>query len=285
MPADISHCCLVSASKVAKQALRSVEFYIMSVRSPKSRVFSKDFRPVQEYHRNLRSLTPLSAYLHTLSSSVTLPVSLNGLHEKRYQAERVRSDLVRDDSTLTGHHRNRPSADIREQRQFKPTTQASTSNPKSAKETLHQQRDGGIRTFSVGNSVDTQFSVTEASSLEPQRPTVDKQSPYEPALRNHDLLGVGSQFFNTGSTRREPRTASTEAAFACPYHGPILRGHPTKPSPGQGLGPMERYLADGASERHVFSHGPDAATRSTRNSCRCLEITQDNIDTVSQVQK
>lgn len=96
---------------------------------------------------------------------------------------------------------------------------------------------------------------------------------------------MGSQTLGASGVQHETRTARMEGAVACPYHGPILQERPTNPPSGHGLGPMDRYLAEGPSERYAILHRHDAATVSTYNGCRCLEMMQSSIDTNDAAQK
>ena len=76
-----------------------------------------------------------------------------------------------------------------------------------------------------------------------------------------------------------------EEALRCPYHGPILQGRPTNAQSGQGLSPMDRYVAEGPSERYAILPRPDGVKASTHNGCRCLELMQSNADAKGRPQK
>lgn len=48
---------------------------------------------------------------------------------------------------------------------------------------------------------------------------------------------------------------------------------------------MDRYLAEGPSERYAILHQPDAGTMSTYQGCRCIEMMESSIDTNGHAQK
>ena len=79
--------------------------------------------------------------------------------------------------------------------------------------------------------------------------------------------------------------ARLEETLACPYHRSILQGRPTHALSGQGLGPMDRYFAEGPSDRYAILHRPDTGNGTTHNGCRCLEIMQSNVDAKGRAQK
>ena len=191
-----------------------------------------------------------------------------------------------DKRRLTGYSSKHPSAETHVQRQTKPTTQSSTSGPISEGENHHDQQGGfGNSTFFAGTAAYTQYGVEETFDPEPQRPSADRLSRYKSTIEHRDLPAVGLQAFGASSLQQEPRTARMEEAVTCPYHGPILQERPTDPRSGQGLGPMDRYLVEGPSERYAIVHRHDAANVSTHNGCRCLEMAQNSIDTKGHAQK
>ena len=212
-------------------------------------------------------------------------VSSNGPNQKCFEAKEVRKYPDFDDKRLTDDIRNHPSADAQSQRQAKHTAQSSTSSTASERETLGQQRGLETPTFFAGTTAYTQYGVTETFRPEPQRPSANKLSPYESTIKHRDLAGGDSQAFGASSIQNEPRTASLEEAFACPYHRSILQERPANPRSGQALSPMDRYLAEGPSERYAILHRPEAGNVSTYNGCRCLEIMQSINDTNGHAQK
>ncbi|KAK3169015.1 hypothetical protein OEA41_005463 [Lepraria neglecta] len=161
------------------------------------------------------------------------------------------------------------------------------TNPQShcSEETPDQQKGSGDPTFIAGTTAHTQCGAAETFGPEPQRPSADELSTYKSNREHHDLLGVGSQTFNTGDIQYKPRTARMEETSVCPYHRLILQERLTNPCSGQGLGPMDRYLAEGPSERYAILHRPDAGTMSTYKGCRCIEMMESSIDTNDHAQK
>lgn len=166
-----------------------------------------------------------------------------------------------------------------------PTTDSSAPGLTFERETLDQQRDYGNHAFFAGTTAYTQYSAEETIRPEPQRAPADIVSTNRSNREEHKLLGVGSQHFQTGTAQYESRTASVDETYACPYHGPILQERLMNSRSGQGLGPMDRYLAEGPSERYAIFDRPDAGNLSTYKGCRCLERMQSSIDTNDYAQK
>ena len=134
----------------------------------------------------------------------------------------------------------------------------------------------------VGTAAYTRYGVEETFDPAPQRTSASKHSTYPRAIDHHDLQNEGAHPVDESSTQHEPRTARMEEGFQCPYHGSILQGRPTNARPNQGLGPMDRYIAEGPSERYAILHRPDTKRVATHNGCRCLEMTQSSADARGQ---
>ena len=233
----------------------------------------------------LKKPSPFPAPSPPNFSSEFHTVSSNGPNQKRFEAKDVRKHPNFEDRKLTDDSRNHPSVDAQDQRQAKHTSQSSTSSTASERETPSQQRGLETPTFFAGTTAYTQYGVTETFRPEPQRQSANKLSPYRSTIEHRDLAGGDSQAFGTSSIQNEPRTARLEEAFACPYHRSILQERPTNPRSGQALSPMDRYLAEGPSERYAILHRPEAGKVSTYNGCRCLEIMQSSNDTNGHAQQ
>ena len=120
--------------------------------------------------------------------------------------------------------------------------------------------------------------ATETFGPGPQPPLADRLSTYKSEKQYRDLLGVGSQAFNEGNIQYESRTARMAGTSMCAYHRSILQEGLTNLRPGQELGPMDRYLAEGPAERYAIVHRPDLSIMSTYNGCRCIETMEGSID-------
>ena len=151
-------------------------------------------------------------------------------------------------------------------------------------QTPDQERDSRARTSLSGTSAYTPKGAAETLDPERQPPSAHKLSTNKSNRKHHDLLGVGSQTFNTGNVQYEPHTPRTEETFACPYHRSIIEERLMNPRSGHGLGPMDRYLAERSSERYAILPRPDTRNMSTSKGCRCNETTQSSIDTNDHVE-
>ena len=150
---------------------------------------------------------------------------------------------------------------------------------------MGQQRDNETRTIFAGTAAYTRYGVEETFDPEPHRSSVYKHSTYPRAIENHDLQNEGANTVGKSSIQHQPLTARMEEALHCPYHGPILQGHPTNARPNHGLGPMDRYVTEGPSERYAILHRPDSQRVATHNGCRCLELTHSSADARGQARK
>ena len=153
------------------------------------------------------------------------------------------------------------------------------------RETPYQQRGYETPTFFAGTTAYTQHGAGETVGREPQRPSTDILSTYRSNREEQELLGVGSQHLQTSNTQYEFRTVRVNEIYACPYHGPILQERLMNSRSSQGLGPMDRYLAEGPSERYAILDRPDAGYLSTYKGCHCFEMMQSSIDTKDYAQK
>lgn len=154
------------------------------------------------------------------------------------------------------------------------TTLASTTGSTTARETATQHRNNGNHTIFAGTAAYTQYGVEETFDPEPHRSSASKHSTYPHAISHHDLQNDPARTVQESSMKHDHHTARMEEALQCPYHGPILQGRPTNARPNPGLDPMDRYVAEGPSERYAILHRPDPQRAATHNGCWCLELMQ-----------
>ena len=171
------------------------------------------------------------------------------------------------------------------EQQTKSTTLSSTSSLTTGRETMDQQRGHETRGPFVSTTAYTQHGVTETFGPEPRRPSANNPFAYPTTIDNHALQAGGSQATRASGTQHESRTPRMEEAVGCPYHGPILQGRPANARSGQGLSSMDRYVAEGPSERYAVLHRPVGENASTHNGCRCLEFMQSSADAKGRSQK
>lgn len=167
----------------------------------------------------------------------------------------------------------------------KSTALSSTSSLTTGRETPEQQRGHETRGPFLSTTAYTQHGVTETFGPEPHRPSADNPFAYPTTIDHHALQGEGSQPTGVSNTRHESRTPRMEEAVGCPYHDSILQGRPTNAPSGQGSSPMDRYVAEGPSERYAILHRPDGEKGTTYNGCRCLELMQSSADAGGGPQK
>ena len=175
--------------------------------------------------------------------------------------------------------------DTKTGQQTKSTIPSSTSSLTTGRETLELQRGHGIPNHFLSTNAYTQHGVTETFGPEPHRPSANNPFVYSTTLDHHTPQGEGSQTTRASSTQHESRTPRMEEAVGCPYHGSILQYRPTNAPSGQGLSPMDRYVAEGPSERYAILPRPDGDKASTHNGCRCREYMQSSADAKGRSQK
>lgn len=179
-----------------------------------------------------------------------------------------------DKGKLIQYSRSLPSEDTQSQQKSEPTTLLSTSSSTAGRETFDQQRGFDTRTFYAGTAAYTQYGVAETFGPEPQQLSANRSSAYPATIERHDLQGMGSQAIGKSSMQPKPCTLRIEDAPLCPYHRSLLQDSHTNPRPGQGLVPMDRYVAEGPSERYAILHRPNTEVMSTNSGCRCFELMQ-----------
>lgn len=185
-----------------------------------------------------------------------------------------------DKGKLTQYSRSRPSENTQSQQQSEHPTLLSTPSSTAGRATVDQQRGFDTRTFNAGTAAYTQYGVAE--SFGPQQLSANRTSAYPATIERHDLQGLGSQAFDKSNVQPKPRTPRIEDALLCPYHRSLLQG---PPRPAQGLVPMDRYVAEGPSERYAILHRPTTGVMSTDSGCRCLELMQNYNNSDGHAQK
>ena len=169
--------------------------------------------------------------------------------------------------------------------QTRSPTLSSSSSLTTGRETLDQQRGHEIRSPFVSTTAYTQHGVTETFGPKPHRPSANTPFTYPTTLDDRDLHSEGAQASRVSSTPHQSRTPRMEDAARCPYHGSILESRPINARSSQGLSPMDRYIAEGPSERYAILPRTDGDKASTHNGCRCLENKQSSADAEGRPQK
>ncbi|KAL2042724.1 hypothetical protein N7G274_004483 [Stereocaulon virgatum] len=175
--------------------------------------------------------------------------------------------------------RNTPSRDTQDLRQTSLTTQSSNPGLTSRQETSNQQRSSGNPNSIVDTTTRMHGRATKTFDPGSQPPSADRISTYKSEKQYRDLLGVVSQAFNEEHIQYESRTAHIAGTSMRAYHRSILQEGLMKSRPGQGLGPMDRYLAEGPAEQYAVLCRPGSSIMSTYNGYRCLERMDGSIDT------
>lgn len=129
---------------------------------------------------------------------------------------------------------------------------------------------------SGGATAHTQYRTAENIGATPQRASGHTVPAGSTHRQSYELLGVGSQYsdkhFDTSLVQGQHYTAHTQRSYTCPYHGPISHDRLQTLQNGYGLGPMDRYLAEGPAERYALAHGSGNRYSSRPVGCTCFDI-------------
>ena len=175
-----------------------------------------------------------------------------------------------------GKYRSRPSRDTHYEREMNTATQPSNLGPTTTRMTLEKQGGLGNSATFASNTASVQNDPYKWPGPQPQRPYADKNFAYELDRMEHDLLGVGSHTFDNGNIQHRPYAAYLEP-FGVPHHCHISQGSLVSLGPSQGLSPMDRFRAEGPSERNAILPRPDIGDISMYKCCQCNKTMQGRI--------
>lgn len=128
------------------------------------------------------------------------------------------------------------------------------------------------------SSPDVSSSMTRVPGA--QKLSGSAVAAYRSQLQDHELTGMGAQFDRSSAVQSNRGRVRMEHVAGCPGHDPTLveasQGHQ------QGLGPMDRYLAEGQAERSAMLHPRYAGEPNLTRECRCkMALRSDNADAKS----
>ena len=89
-----------------------------------------------------------------------------------------------------------------------------------------------------------------------------------------ELLGIGAQFDGIDIMHHRRGITQSDPVPTCPLHGRVLRKNTQDHRSGQGLGPMDRYLAEGSSDRCSMLQQRYHEGSNARQDCRCTKMKQ-----------
>ena len=135
--------------------------------------------------------------------------------------------------------------------------------------------------FSCCNSVSTL-----AMSRYPNNPNRESSQPNVNGAYSSTSYSSSSQYNNlghNGQVNQQPfhsgqyPTSSTSSSNTtssqlptCPYHTPFLSMSSSQTTRGQGLSPMDRFMAEGPSEQSALFNRADTGKTSTWRECTCF---------------
>ena len=108
---------------------------------------------------------------------------------------------------------------------------------------------------------------------QPQQPYADKHYAYKLERMEHDLLGVGSHAFGGGNIQHTSHVAYLQP-LSCPHHCQISHEGPMSLRSSQGLSPMDRFRAEGLSERNAILPRPDILDKAVHKCHLCNKMMQ-----------
>jgi hypothetical protein len=140
---------------------------------------------------------------------------------------------------------------------------------------------GEYTTSSRNTLGDEQYGAVESAIPGFARASANSATRQSSNREVNDLLGVASQFTDTGHTQflsPSIQAAISQQRLPCPYHVSILQGRATEIHAGQDLPMIDRYLAEGSSETSALLYRPDTGELSTYKGCSCYEIMQSSMN-------
>lgn len=174
---------------------------------------------------------------------------------------------------LTNHHRSRPSRNTQYEREMSTATQPSSLGLTTTRATQEQQGGPGDSATFTSNTASMQHVPYKGPSPQPQRPDSDKRSANKFERIEHDLLGVGSHTYDSGNIQHGPHARYSDP-LGCPHHRRINRESRVSLGSTQGLSPMDRFRAEGLSERNAILPRPDILDKSMYKCYHCHEMMQ-----------
>ena len=153
--------------------------------------------------------------------------------------------------------------------------QASTSSFTRERDTprTHEQRLERDSAYLKSFGTSTYVQTPAAKSLQPQGLPDNGLTTTGSNMVYRELLGIGAQFDGIDITHARHGVVQSDPVLMCPYHDRIPRMN-SQDNNGRGMGPMNRYLAEGSSDRYSmrqqsYHGGPDA-----RYNCTCMKTMQ-----------
>ncbi|KAK0508658.1 hypothetical protein JMJ35_008934 [Cladonia borealis] len=139
--------------------------------------------------------------------------------------------------------------------------------------TQEQQGGPGDSATFASNTASVQHVPYKGSSPRPRRPDADKRSANTFERMEHDLLGVGSHAFDKGNIQHGPHARYSDP-LGCPHHRRINQESLVSRGSSQGLSPMDRFRAEGLSERNAILPRPDILDRPLHKCHQCNKMIQ-----------
>ncbi len=174
------------------------------------------------------------------------------------------------------YYRSRPSRNTQYEREMSTATQPSSLGPTTTRTTLEQQGGLGDSATFASKAASVHDDPYKWPGPQPQQPYTDKHSAYGLDRMEQDLLGVGSHTFDSGNIQDGPHAAYLEQV-GFPHRCHIIQERLVSLGPSQGLSPMDRFRAEGPSERNAILPRPDIVDISMYRCCQCNKEMQGRI--------
>ena len=184
--------------------------------------------------------------------------------------------IILEGKGLTDYHRSHPSRNAQYEREMSTATQPSSLGLTITRATGEQQGGLGDSATFASNTASVQHGPYKGPSPQPQRPYTAKHSASDLERMEHDLLGVGSHTSDSGNIQHRPHAPYLES-FGCPHHRRIKQETLVSLGSGQGLSPMDRFHAEGLSERNAILPRPDILDKPMHKCYHCHEMMQGSI--------
>ncbi|KAL8795173.1 MAG: hypothetical protein Q9195_002328 [Heterodermia aff. obscurata] len=154
--------------------------------------------------------------------------------------------------------------------------QATTSSSTTERDTphTHEQRIERSSAYLMKFGTSAYMQAPASKSLQRQGFPDNGLATTRSNSMDRELLGIGTQFDGINIMRQPRGIAQSDPVLMCPRHDRIPQKRSQDHNIGRGLGPMDRYLAEGSSDRSSMPQQRYHEDLNARQNCRCTRMMQ-----------
>lgn len=186
------------------------------------------------------------------------------------------SDEQSSNQKLLTSCRSQPPRDTLSQSQISTKAQATTSSFTTERDTphTHEQRSERSSAYLKSFGTSTYPQTSASGGLQSQKLPNGSLATSRSNRMDRELLNIGAQFDGIDIINGRRGISQSDPVLMCPYHGRISQKKTQDHNIGRGSGPMDRYLAEGSSDRSSMLQQRYHEGSNARQTCRCTETMQ-----------